>query len=189
MGSCFSWCFGASDDPTLNIPKKKSLFDRKRNVKKKEVFTIAENSELERASEKTGTELYCNGNTDRQEKNLEILKENKPEIFELTITIDDDNGNERETTLDGYMKHTNLNRTMSYVGSMRSRTSMISRLSSVSVNRADENSDTIVKKDIFKDILQVRENSENNRQSISGAINKRSMSNIQSSSSSTNFLS
>ena len=61
------------------------------------------------------------------------------------------------------MKHTNLNRTMSYVGSMRSRTSMISRLSSVSVNRADENSDTIVKKDIFKDILQVRENSENNR--------------------------
>jgi len=110
-----------------------------------------------------GTELYCNGNTDRQEKNLEILKENKPEIFELTITIDDDNGNERETTLDGYMKHTNLNRTMSYVGSMRSRTSMISRLSSVSVNRADENSDTIVKKDIFKDILQVRENSENNR--------------------------
>ena len=96
---------------------------------------------------------------------MEILKETQPEMFELTITVDvsDENGNERETTLDGYMKHTNLNRTMSYVGSMRSRTSMLSRLSSVSVNRADESSDTTEKKDIFKDILQVRDTLENNR--------------------------
>ena len=85
-------------------------------------------------------------------------------MFELTITISDDQDKERETTLDGYMKHTNLNRTMSYVGSMRDRTSMLSRLSSISINRENpENSDTIEKKDIFKDILQVRENLENNR--------------------------
>jgi hypothetical protein len=156
---------------TLIIPQKKSFFNRKRIIKKKEVFTIDENPELERASVIIGHELYCGGNTDRQEKNLEILKETQPEMFGLTITVDvsDENGNERETTLDGYMKHTNLNRTMSYVGSMRSRTSMLSRLSSVSVNRADENSDTTEKKDIFKDILQVRENTENNR---NGKIDK-----------------
>ena len=111
-----------------------------------------------------GVELHCAGNADRQEKNLEILKENQPEIFELKIIISDDEGNERESTMDGYMKHTNLNRTMSYVGSMRSRTSMLSKLSRVSTNKEKpENSDKIEKKDIFKDILQVREDFENNR--------------------------
>ena len=34
--------------------RKRSIFNRKKEVEKKEVFTIAENPELERASVKTG---------------------------------------------------------------------------------------------------------------------------------------
>ena len=116
-----------------------------------------------------GIELHSNGDVDRQQRNLDILKEKQPEIFEIQITVSD---GERETTQDSYLKYTNLERTMSYLGSMRSRTSMLSRMSSLNVKSEESlQSETsqrekISIKDIFDDIGKSRDDAEDSRKGL-----------------------
>ncbi|CAG5109971.1 Oidioi.mRNA.OKI2018_I69.chr2.g4434.t1.cds [Oikopleura dioica] len=172
--------------PTGSIRHKKPL------IKKKGVFVIDENQELELASEATGIELHSNGDVNRQQRNLNILKEKQPEIFEIQITVSD---GERETTQDSYLKYTNLERTMSYLGSMRSKTSLLSRMSSLNVKSEEslqsENShrEKISIKDIFDDIGKSRDDAEDSRKTLSLEVNRKSALNLRSHTNSTLKLS